>query len=137
MPSPESRTPTVLATNPNADLYGASRMFVESVAGLRERGWRVVVSTAEHSGPLLDEVRDLGCEVRLPPTPVLRRTYLTPRGLLQLCGVTARSIPAEVRLLRELRPDVIYVNTMTQPLWLVLARCLRIPVVCHVHEGEA
>ena len=51
--------------------------------------------------------------------------------------MTARSIPAEVRVLREVRPDVIYVNTMTQPLWLVLGRCLRIPVVCHVHEGEA
>ena len=73
----------------------------------------------------------------MPPTPVLRKTYLTPRGLLRLFALTARSIPAEVRVLREVRPDVIYVNTITQPLWLVLGRCLRIPVVCHVHEGEA
>jgi glycosyltransferase involved in cell wall biosynthesis len=137
MASPEPHTLTVLATNPNADLYGASRMFIESVAGLRARGWRVVVATADRTGPLLDAVRDLGCEVRLPPTPVLRKTYLTPRGLLALVALTARSIPTEIRVLREVRPDVLYVNTITQPLWLLLGRILRIPVVCHVHEGEA
>jgi glycosyltransferase involved in cell wall biosynthesis len=129
--------PTVFATNPNADLYGASRMFLESVEGMAALGWRVVVSIAEPSGPLLGEIRAAGCEERSVPSPVLRKTYLNGRGLLQLFVLTLRSVPAEIRALREIRPDVIYVNTITQPLWLVLGRCLRIPVVCHVHEAEA
>src|SRR5262245_33669317 len=132
-----SETSTVFATNPNADLYGASRMFLESVEGMTARGWRVVVSLEESSGPLLDELRDRGCETRSIPTPALRKKYLSPRGMLHLVALTARSIPADLRALRELRPDVIYVNTVIQPLWLVLGRCLRIPVVCHVHEAEA
>ena len=77
MTSPSPRPFTVLATNPNADLYGASRMFLESIVGMRARGWRVVVSTAQRSGPLLDAVRALGCEVRPAPSAVLRKTYLT------------------------------------------------------------
>jgi glycosyltransferase involved in cell wall biosynthesis len=136
MTPPQLRPPTILATNPNADLYGASRMFLESLVGMRERGWRVVVSTAQRDGPLLEEVRVLGCEVRRVPSPVLRKTYLNPRGLFRLLGLTLRSIPAEIRLLREVRPDVVYANTITQPLWIVLARVSRVPAVCHVHEAE-
>ena len=56
---------------------------------------------------------------------------------MRLLGIALRALPAQIRILREVRPDVIYVNTIIQPLWLVLGRCLGIPVVCHVHEGEA
>ena len=129
--------PTVLATNPNADLYGASRMFLESVEGMRAIGWRVVVSIPEPAGPLLDEIAKRGAELRPAPSPVLRKAYLNGPGLVRLLAIAVRALPAEIRLLRDVRPDVIYVNTIIQPLWLVLGRCLGIPVVCHVHEGEA
>lgn len=137
MSRPQPRTPTVFATNPNDDFYGASRMFLESVEGMLALGWRVVVSIPGAPGSLADAVRAGGGEVRSAPSPVLRKTYLNPRGLLRLIALTVRSIPAGIRALREVRPDVLYVNTITQPLWLVLGRCLRIPVVCHVHEAEA
>jgi len=128
---------TVLATNPNADLYGASRMFLASVEGMLASGWRVVVSIPEPAGPLLHEIEARGGELRPVASPVLRKTYLNIPGLLRLFGLFLRAVPAEFRILREVRPDVIYVNTIIQPLWLVLGRCLGIPVVCHVHEGEA
>jgi len=128
---------TVLATNPNADLYGASRMFLASVEGMLASGWRVVVSIPEPAGPLLHEIEARGGELRPVASPVLRKTYLNIPGLLRLFGLFLRAVPAEFRILREVRPDVLYVNTIIQPLWLVLGRCLGIPVVCHVHEGEA
>jgi glycosyltransferase involved in cell wall biosynthesis len=129
--------PTVLAVNPNADLYGASRMFLESVEGMLALGWRVVVTIPDPAGPLLEEIRQRGGEERPVPSPVLRKRYLSPRGILGLAALTLRSLPAQIRLVRAVRPDVIYVNTIIQPLWLLLGRCLRVPVVCHVHEGEA
>lgn len=129
--------PTVLATNPNADLYGASRMFLESVEGMLTLGWRVVVSIPQPTGPLLDEIAERGGELRPAPSPVLRKAYLSGLGPVRLLGLALRALPAEIRLLREVRPDVIYVNTIIQPLWLLLGRCLGIPVICHVHEGEA
>ncbi len=129
--------PTVLAANPNADLYGASRMFLESVEGMLALGWRVVVSIPQPTGPLLDEIAERGGELRPAASPVLRKAYLRGLGPLRLLGIAVRSLPAQLRILREVRPDVIYVNTIIQPLWLVLGRCLGIPVVCHVHEGEA
>jgi glycosyltransferase involved in cell wall biosynthesis len=134
---PVSRPPTVFATNPNDDFYGASRVFLETVLGLLESGWRVVVSIPEPNGELVEQIRAAGGEVRTVASPVLRKTTLTPRGLLGLVALTARAVPAGIRVLREVRPDVVYVNTVIQPLWPLLGWCLRIPVVCHVHEAEA
>jgi glycosyltransferase involved in cell wall biosynthesis len=136
-PRPPSRPPTVFATNPNDDFYGASRVYLETVLGLLESGWRVVVSIPEPNGELVARLRAAGGEVRRVPSPVLRKTYLTPRGLLRLVVQAARAIPAGIRVLRDVRPDVVYVNTVIQPLWPVLGWCLRVPVVCHVHEAEA
>jgi glycosyltransferase involved in cell wall biosynthesis len=130
-----SRPFTVLATNPNADFYGASRMLLEAVDGFLARGWRVVVCIPD--GPLVAEIESRGAEVRFAPSPVLRRTSLTPKGLLALIGLTLRSIWGNVALIRSVRPDVMYVNTIIQPLWLVLGWVLRTPVACHVHEAES
>ena len=35
-----------------------------------------------------------------------------------------------------IRPDVMYVKTVTIPLWIIAARLARKPVVVHVHEAE-
>lgn len=37
----------------------------------------------------------------------------------------------------EVRPEVVYVSTLTIPLWALLARMRRIPVLSHIHEAEA
>lgn len=131
-----SGRPTVLATNPNADLYGASRMLLESIEGFLDEGWRVVACIPSE-GRLNEEIRGRGGETRDVPSPTLRKTYLHPLGLLRLIWLTARAIPSGIRTLRAVRPDVVYVNTVIQPLWLILAWCLRIPVICHDHEAES
>ncbi|MGZ4801547.1 MAG: glycosyltransferase family 4 protein [Acidimicrobiia bacterium] len=127
---------TVLVVHPGAELYGADRMMLESVEGFVERGWRVVVSLPT-SGPLVGAIESRGVEVRPCDTPVLRKAFLGPRGLLQLAGISLRALVPGLKLLRSVRPDVVYVSTLTLPMWIVLARCLRIPVVCHVHEAES
>ncbi|GAA4356930.1 glycosyltransferase family 4 protein [Angustibacter luteus] len=126
---------TVLVTHPGADLYGSDRVMVETVRGLLEQGARVVV-TLPTPGPLTELLGELGVEVVFTPTPVLRKAYLSPTGLLRLLAATAAAVPAGMRLLRRVRPDVVYVSTITAPLWLVLARLVRADVVCHVHEAE-
>lgn len=42
-----------------------------------------------------------------------------------------------LRLLRRSRAEVVYVNTITIPAWIVLAKLLGVRVVCHVHEAES
>jgi glycosyltransferase involved in cell wall biosynthesis len=127
---------TVLVAHPGAELYGSDRVLLESVSALVADGWRVVV-TVPVSGPLLAAIVERGAEVVLCPTPVLRKSALRPRGMLRLLATTASGWVAGWRLLSRERPAALYVNTMTIPLWQLLGRMRRVPVLSHVHEGEA
>lgn len=127
---------TVLVAHPGAELYGSDRVLLESVSALVVDGWRVVV-TVPGSGPLLAAIFERGGEVALCPTPVLRKSALRPRGLLRLIAATVSGWLAGWRLISRVRPAALYVNTMTIPLWQLLGWMRRVPVLAHVHEGEA
>ena len=68
-------TLTILATNPNPDLYGASRMMLESIRGFREAGWQVTVSIPTRG-----------------PTTIATFGTLMPRSSIQITS-PQRSIP--------------------------------------------
>jgi glycosyltransferase involved in cell wall biosynthesis len=129
------RAGTVLVAHPSADLYGSDLQLVESVRGLAAAGWQVVVSLP-HAGPLEPKLREAGATTEILDAPVLRKAFLRPAGLLRLFAHAARSLPGMVRQLNRHRVDVVYVNTVTLPLWLVAARLARTPALCHVHEAE-
>jgi glycosyltransferase involved in cell wall biosynthesis len=126
----------VLIVHPSAELYGSDRVALESARACREAGWKVDVTLAE-DGPLVSLLQQAGCHVTVTPAPVLRKSYLTPAGLVRFAGLIAVSTPAMLRLLRHTQPDVAYVSTLTVPWWLVLARLCGTPVLVHVHEAEA
>ena len=133
MPVVPSRV--VLVAHPSPDLYGSDRVVLESVTALVAAGWRVVV-TVPGPGPLVAELERRGAEVELCPTPVLRKAALRPRGFATLLGELAAGTVGGLRLLRAVRPAAVYVNTLTIPWWLVLARATGRPVLGHVHEAE-
>ncbi len=132
---PTVRRPVALVAHPFADRYGSDRMVLESIRALVDAGWRVAVTLPE-GGPLVAMVEEIGARVVLCPTPRLSKAVLTPRGLLGLVGQTVRGSRDGWALLRSLHPDVVYVNTLTIPWWIVLSRLRRVPVLCHVHEAE-
>lgn len=128
-------SPSVLLAHPSSELYGADRVMLETVQGLVQQGSSVVV-TLPRTGPLVAELEARGASVSLCPSPVLRKSSAHPLGLLQLAVEAARASIHGLRLIRRTGPDVIYVSTLTIPLWLLLARLSRIPVLTHVHEAE-
>ena len=127
--------PRLLVAHPSAELYGSDRVLRESVGALLEAGWDVTVVLAG-DGPLRQQLEDDGASVLVQPVPVLRKSLLSPVGVLRFAGENLAAAPRLLRLLRATRPDAVYVSTVTVPLWLLLARLLRRPVVCHVHEAE-
>ena len=134
-PARRHRKPLVLVAHPVADLYGSDRMLLESIRGLYEAGARVVL-TIPAPGPLVARARACGAEIRYCPTPVLRRALLSPRAAVQACRQLPGQVTAMLRLLRELRPQAVYISTLTVPLWTVFARLAGSRVVAHVHEAE-
>src|SRR6195952_929126 len=130
-----SGRPAILIAHPSSDLYGSDRVMVETVTALVSRGWAVHV-TMPGPGPLVAEVEKRGGVVAFAPTPVLRKSALAPRGFFRLIGQTVRAVPPGIRLIRATDARLVYVSTLTIPLWTILSRLLGRPVVCHVHESE-
>ncbi|WP_426302608.1 glycosyltransferase [Arthrobacter sp. R-11] len=128
--------PSVLVAHPSADLYGSDRVLLETVDGLLRHGARVLV-TVPAPGPLVAGLHARGVNVVYCPTPVLRKSFLSPAGALKLAAAAVRGSLAGVALLRGSRPDLVLANTITVPLWTVLARLSGIPVLTHVHEAES
>lgn len=134
-PVSQQRACTVLIAHPSPDLYGSDRVMLETASGLIEAGHRVVVALPGE-GPLVPALVARGAEPVVCPSPVVRKSSLSPLGLIRLAAESLRGIVASLRLLRRVRPSTILVNTVTIPLWVVVGRLAGIPVVCHVHEAE-
>lgn len=132
---PTKRARTILVAHPSAELYGSDRVLLESVAGLAGDGWRVV-ATVPGPGPLVAELVARGAEVELVDVPVLRKSVLRPAGLARFALDLAASLGPSVRLITRSGAGAVYVNTLTIPSWLGLARLLGRRVICHVHEAE-
>lgn len=116
-------------------MYGSDRMAAEAAGALVQAG-HVVCVVLPADGPLGATMQTMGAEVRHVNVPVLRKSSLRPRGLLALTRELIHIVPAMREVIREVEPDVVYVNTITQPWWLALARLSRLPAVVHVREAE-
>lgn len=110
--------------------------MLETVDALVSSGRKVVVSLPG-DGPLVAELETRGATVRFCLSPVLRKSALRPMGFIRLLAQTAVSLPKSLSLIRQSSTSVVLVNTVTVPLWILVARIARRPVICHVHEAEA
>lgn len=125
----------ILAIHPLLDSYGSDRMFLRSAEQLVARGCEITVVTTR-PGKLDAEAAANGLAPTYVPTAVLQKALLNPVGLVRFLYQWIRSLWSHTRLIAKVRPDAVYVNTLTLPVWLVAARLRRVPVICHVREAE-
>ena len=126
--------PPVLVVHPGAELYGADRVLLGSVAAL-VADFDVTVALPG-SGPLTAELEALGARVVRCRMPVLRNDALRPAGLARLVADALRGLVPALRLIRGRGTAGVYVNTLTLPSWPLLARVAGRRSLCHVHEAE-
>lgn len=121
----------VLLTSHGAGPFGAERVLLALAAGLRDRGHEVTVEFP-HEGPALDAATQIdGVRVWHSQRPRLPRTV--GEGLRYLLG----AVPAAVRLWRGMRRggfDVVWVNSLFNPIAACAARAAGCRVVWHLHE---
>ncbi len=125
----------VVVAHPSPDLYGSDLQMLESVAAAVDDGWQTTL-VMPSDGPLAPRAVEAGAQVRIADFPVLRKTLLHPRRWGGLVVSTVRATSAARRWLREARADVLYVNTLTLPTWVLAGRLAGVPVLVHVHEAE-
>lgn len=126
---------TIVFANPSPDVYGSDLQMLESVDAVVRAGGRALVAMPA-DGALTSLIRARAGEVDLVDFPVLRRANQSLVAFAGLVLDAVRSVPRLVGYLRRTKPDLVYVNTVTLPWWLLAARLARVPVVCHVHEAE-
>ena len=125
----------ILVAHPFPDLYGADRSLQSAIAALRAAGHHVTVIVPE-PGPLVQALEADGVTVEIFGFPVVRRAVLRPANLPKFLFSTPWHLARLVRLIRAQRADVVYVNTLTLPHWLLAARWAGARAFCHVHEAQ-
>lgn len=110
-------------------------MAVQTVAGLVEMGFEVNVVLPEF-GQLKALFEASGAKTIIRPVPVLRKKSMSPHGLIKLLWATVMALPSALQVIKEYKPDVVYVNTIIQPLWILLSFLLGTKSVTHVREAE-
>lgn len=126
---------TILIANPGADVYGSDLQLLRSVAAFRKQDWKVVVATATN-GPLVPLLRELGAIPIRRNFPVLRRSSANLRSAIDLGISSLHALRTIGSTIHAYEPDLVYVNTITLPWWLLAGRAARTPTLCHVHEAE-
>ena len=124
----------ILFLHPADEFYGADRVALSLITAMtatdQVRVW--LPTDITYPQPALSApLRDLGVEVDFVDLPVLRRSYLTPRGL----AATASRARHLRSALAAAAPDELYVNTTALAAAIPVARSLGIPADVHVHEA--
>lgn len=130
--------PRAVIAHHSPDLYGSDLQMLETVTALVEDDWDVTV-VLPYSGPLVPRLQERGARVELLAFPTLQKSILSVPGLAQHA---IRTLGALIRIrsfLNHTRPNLVIVNTIVIPVWLLAARLgrERHRSVCHVHEAEA
>ncbi|WP_313408294.1 glycosyltransferase family 4 protein [Aeromicrobium sp.] len=128
-----SRPRRVTLAHPSSELYGSDLQLAETAGAFATAGHEVTVVLPQ-DGPLVEVLRARGARTVVTDFPVLRKAFLNPRGLVRLAAATLRTLPALWRHVGA--ADVVWVNTITVPGWLAVARLRGRDAVCHVHEAE-
>jgi glycosyltransferase involved in cell wall biosynthesis len=129
--------PSVLLAHPSPDRYGSDLQMVRAVRGLVDAGWRAEVFLPA-DGALVSTLEDIpSVKVRVARFTVLRKALAKPTGLLSLLLSVPFDLVRTIRRIRRSGADVVYVNTVTIPIWIIAARLCRRPVLVHVREAEA
>jgi glycosyltransferase involved in cell wall biosynthesis len=138
MTAPKPASPaTVLYLHSSDDLYGADMILLNIVTGLdRTRFHPVVVlpDDMRHVGLLSRELAAAGIEFHHLPIAILRRRYLSPRGLPGFLGRIVSGTMAIRRLARGRNVQLIHGFTLAVIAAPAAALALRRPLLMHAHE---
>lgn len=114
----------VVVISHEASLTGAPRIAFELSLHLQESGGYDVALVSQRPGPMQEFAKYRPIEQRL-----------LDMGDPHVVPANAKLLIAQMQTtLLELRPDVVYVNTLPASRWLLAARRLGLATILHVHE---
>jgi glycosyltransferase involved in cell wall biosynthesis len=123
----------ILMLHGSSDLYGASKIFLESVRALKLAGYRVVVVLSE-DGPLVNELQSLGITIHIHKLGILRRKYFSLSGLVNRFNTILKAKSYLENLMIHYQISHIYSNTSAVLVGAFLQRKRGVRHIWHLHE---
>lgn len=123
----------ILMLHGSSDLYGASKIFLNSIAALQKSGHQVTVVLSE-DGPLAKELLALGVDLHLQKLGILRRKYFNLPGLFNRIKTIWKAKIFLDRLIFEKEITHLYSNTSAVLVGAFAAKKGRIRHIWHLHE---
>ncbi len=133
----ESSRHTILFVHNSNDLYGADVVLLNLIRGLDRKQFRAIVALpadVRHINRLSAKLEALKIPFYFLPLGIIRRRYLTVRGILRLLADLGRGIVALNSLIRRERVDIVHSNTLTVMAGPIAARLSGRPHIWHIHE---
>ena len=123
----------ILLLHSSSDLYGASKIFLQTAQILKAQGntCHVVVSSA---GPLVDKLKQDNIPVTVINLGIIRRKYFTPLGILNRVNKCYKASVLLNKYIEQNGIELVYANTTAVILGAYIARKNKIKHVWHVHE---
>lgn len=124
---------SILMLHGSSDLYGASKIFLQSAAALQAAGHRVTVVLSEE-GPLVQNLRQKGLEVHIHRLGILRRKYFNLPGLANRVSALQKARTFLEKLGREKQVTHLYSNTSAVLVGALVAKRIGAKHIWHLHE---
>ncbi len=123
----------VLMLHGSSDLYGASKIFLESVLALKQNDIEVLVVLSE-DGPLVDLLTSKGINVQLFKLGILRRKYFNPSGLLNRIKAILKAKKKLEAIIATEGITHLYSNTSAVLVGAFIKRSPKVIHIWHLHE---
>jgi glycosyltransferase involved in cell wall biosynthesis len=123
----------ILALHVVSDMYGSSKVLLQAVTSLKQKGHNVCVVVSEE-GPLTIALQNAGIQTKIIRLGILRRRYFNFLGIINRAVVLTRAFFALKKLCKAQQIDLIYTNTAPVVVGGLLAKFTGIKNVWHLHE---
>lgn len=123
----------ILALHVVSDMYGSSKVLLQAVTALKQKGYNVCVVVSEE-GPLTTALQKAGIQTKIIRLGILRRRYVNFFGIINRAVVLTRAFFALKKLCKAQNIDIIYTNTAPVVIGGLLAKFTGIKNVWHLHE---
>jgi glycosyltransferase involved in cell wall biosynthesis len=123
----------ILYLHAGSELYGADRILLELVSGMKEDGWEPII-ILPNQGPLVQEFEAIGVKVIIMAFPVLRRKYFNPSGILSFFSQITKYTKEITKIIKEYNVSIVHSNTLAVLPGIFAAKKSNISHIWHVHE---
>ncbi len=123
----------ILFLHSSSDVYGASKIFLQTVSIAKSSGHHVVVVLSK-KGELEKAFLDMGIPVEIINLGILRRQYFNLKGIINRYQQWNKAIPALRSIIQSHQVNLVYSNTAAVLIGAYIARKHSIKHLWHIHE---